>query len=94
MLDYIKDYVGDSIGKNLTDYYSQKDKFDWSSLTTETPDPTPDPKPTPKPPSNDNTTANKDIPKAGKGILVIAFIVIILIGAISYLNSQKYKEIK
>lgn len=97
--------VSEVVGKNLTDYYTEKDKFNWDALGSETPgtqEPTPNPNPTPNPtptptptPNPSDPTATKiPIPNTGKGTLIIGFIVILVSGIFAYIKSQKYREIK
>lgn len=85
--------VSDTVGKNLFNYlYS--DEFDWD-LAEEPVTPDDNNNSIPQTPNNnDNTIAQGDLPNTGKVVLVVAFVVTIILGVITYLNIRKYKEIK
>lgn len=82
--------VGDTVGKNLTDYFTNKDKFNWDALGSETPD-TPSPTPTPNP--SDPTASKTPIPDTGKEVFLFGFTLIFSTGIFAYIKYQKYKEI-
>lgn len=82
--------VSESIGKNMWDYYTQKDKFNWDALGSETPGTS---TPTPAPTPTDPTQATTALPDTGKELLIAILVSFAAIGAGSYIIYRKYKDV-